>query len=450
MMSKVKLTPFAVVILVCLLCVPMVSAQTSFSCADVTEIPTIECEALVALYHSTGGDNWQDTGSMYYEQYNVGLDVREGWLQTNTPCSWHGVNCSSGNVNELDKSWSALSGSVPAEVGNLINLTELDLSDNQLTAIPAEIEKLINLTTLELYFNQLTTLPSEIGKLTTLTTLGISENPLTTLPDEIWNLTNLTEFGLVNSQITMIPAEIGNLTNVTRLYLYNNPLTTIPAEIGNLTNLTLLRVSGNELTTIPAEIGNLTNLTTLLLQDNQLTILPAEMLNLTALNTFNADPDVCVTANSANFEAWRNVTGITTLLPCDATSVTTHTIKNQTTAPMSAIYFILFLIGGYATIAIWKELGDYPFMLILQREITPVDLVEPCAVCDENVQKRHGVFESICNAYASRNHVQGSRASCDDATPSKSASDNLPYPIVVYLLQNRFQSATAFPQSWQR
>ena len=30
----------------------------------------------------------------------------------------------------------------------------------------------------------------------------------------------------------------------------------------------------------------------------------------------------------------------------------------------------------------------------LQREITPVDLVEPCAVCDENVQTRHGVFGS--------------------------------------------------------
>ena len=58
MMSKGRLASFVGVVLVCLVCVPMVgmegmgrgaSAQTPFSCADVTEIPTSECEALVTF-----------------------------------------------------------------------------------------------------------------------------------------------------------------------------------------------------------------------------------------------------------------------------------------------------------------------------------------------------------------------------------------------------------------
>ncbi len=34
------------------------SAEPSFSCDEVTEVPQQECEALAALYHATGGDAW--------------------------------------------------------------------------------------------------------------------------------------------------------------------------------------------------------------------------------------------------------------------------------------------------------------------------------------------------------------------------------------------------------
>lgn len=48
------------------------------TCADVTEIPQAECEALVQLYNSTDGPNWTNNTD---------------WLQTNTPCNWYGVAC---------------------------------------------------------------------------------------------------------------------------------------------------------------------------------------------------------------------------------------------------------------------------------------------------------------------------------------------------------------------
>ena len=57
----------------------------------------------------------------------------------------------------MNLSNSELTGSIPPEIGNLINLTYLNLGGNQLTGeIPPEIGNLTNLTWLWLYDNQLT------------------------------------------------------------------------------------------------------------------------------------------------------------------------------------------------------------------------------------------------------------------------------------------------------
>ena len=72
------------------------AAPTAFSCDSVTEIPKVECEALVALYNGTNRAGWT---------------TRTGWLATSTPCSWYGVGCGSGHVIDLDLAGNQLSGS---------------------------------------------------------------------------------------------------------------------------------------------------------------------------------------------------------------------------------------------------------------------------------------------------------------------------------------------------
>jgi len=156
-----------------------------------------------------------------------------------------------------------LTGQIPAEIGELTNLTILSLVDNSLLtgSIPPQIGFLTNLTHLNLSDNQLTgEIPYEIGNLTNveleigmynLTHLNLSDNQLSgEIPSQMGNLTNLIHLNLSDNQLTgEIPSQIGNLTNLTHLNLYENNLTgEIPSQIGNLNHLARLHLNDNQLT----------------------------------------------------------------------------------------------------------------------------------------------------------------------------------------------------------
>ena len=163
--------------------IAQVSVEVITSCPDdvLSEIPTLECEALVALFNSTDGPNWTNNSE---------------WLETDTPCSWSGVTCDADHVTRLDLADNLLNGSIPAELGSLSNLTVLRLDRNELSgSIPAELGGLSNLTKLVLHNNQLSgSIPVELGNLSNLTDLELDHNELSgPLPQNLTNL-NLTGF----------------------------------------------------------------------------------------------------------------------------------------------------------------------------------------------------------------------------------------------------------------
>ena len=94
-----------------------------------------------------------------------------------------------------------LSGEIPSEIGQLVNMTDLFLGGNDLTIIPPEIGNLSNLQSLYLYDNEFTSIPPEIGNLTNLITLDIGYNQLTgEIPPAVCNLlesNNLTIFNIL-------------------------------------------------------------------------------------------------------------------------------------------------------------------------------------------------------------------------------------------------------------
>ena len=145
---------------VSLLLIGLTMSGTAYS-----QVPQIEREALIALYNATDGENWINN---------------TGWLgDAGTECDWFGVHCSSPEstklVTRLTLYSNSLSGSIPAELGNLTNLTSLNLGHNSLSGnIPSELGNLTNLTDLHFQSNSLSSIPAELDNLTQFKRFNIS------------------------------------------------------------------------------------------------------------------------------------------------------------------------------------------------------------------------------------------------------------------------------------
>ena len=164
---------------------PAALAPTDFSCDNVTEIPKAECEALVVLYNSTNGSGWKDN---------------TGWLQTNTPChTWAGVGCAFGHVDGIFKGDGNLSGTLPPQLGSLVELHGLYLANNLIGgSIPRQFGQLKKLESLSLSRNQLAgAIPGELATLPDLYTLDLSGNLLEgEIPASLGALASLTYLDL--------------------------------------------------------------------------------------------------------------------------------------------------------------------------------------------------------------------------------------------------------------
>ena len=179
---------------------PLPLSRPPSKCDGVSEIPRPECEALVSLYNSTNGPGWAH---------------RDGWLATNTPCSWYGVKCEARHVQELDLSANRLSGAIPPSLGNLANLQTLGLAYNQLSGA----------------------IPHELGNLANLRELCLGGNRLSdAIPPELGNLANLQVLCLGGNRLSgAIPPELGNLAELQGLFLNDNPLSgALPRSLMNL------------------------------------------------------------------------------------------------------------------------------------------------------------------------------------------------------------------------
>ena len=168
---------------------------------------------LAALYDATGGTGWRN---------------RRNW-KTEAPLrDWYGVTTDDdGRVSRLHLGWNDLKGSLPAELGSLAHLRDLDLRGNDLTAGP---------------------IPSWVRNLSGLEYLWLGDANLTgPLPSWLGNLTRLRRLVLGRNGLTgPVAAELGNLTRLLELALNDNALTgETPSALTNLRNLDHFDASGN-------------------------------------------------------------------------------------------------------------------------------------------------------------------------------------------------------------
>ena len=162
-----------------------------------------------------------------------------------------------------------LTGEIPAELGSLDGLIELQLGLNELTGqIPPELGNLLSLERLDLDHNLLSgEIPAELGDLENLELMYLDDN-------------------LLKGEI---PPELGNLDNLVLLYLWGNLLSgEIPSELGTLSNLQRLYLNDNRLTgDIPPELGDLYNLDYLYLKDNHFSGCLPNPLRWVSMNDFD-------------------------------------------------------------------------------------------------------------------------------------------------------------------
>nr|XP_010920367.2 receptor-like protein EIX2 [Elaeis guineensis] len=183
-------------------------------------------------------------------------------------------------IQILDLASNQVYGDLPASVGNITSLVELNLFSNNIEGgIPGSIGKLCNLKTLDLSGNNLTLgLPASLEKANKC----ISQKPLHSLAD--FNLA-------VNKLSGILPEWLGELENLQELDLgYNSFQGPVPRSIGKLSLLTDLSLEGNELNgTLPPTLGQLSKLVNFDISSNQLTgtlseIHFAELSNLKILS----------------------------------------------------------------------------------------------------------------------------------------------------------------------
>ncbi|MBS9783382.1 MAG: hypothetical protein KGV46_02390 [Pasteurella sp.] len=207
-------------------------------------------------------------------------------------------------ITELNLSDCQLT-ELPESIGQLSALKILDLSNNLFDMLPESINQLSQLE--KFYFREnnvldisyvIQDLPTQLkeldlrnNRLTTyesisLVTFGFLKNRLTKFPE---NISQLSKFEPVFKEYYLIqlPECISRLSELEKLNISYCELAVLPNSIGQLSKLKELNLSGNELFELPESIGNLSQLKNLDLWSNYLTDLPKTISKLEQLEEFN-------------------------------------------------------------------------------------------------------------------------------------------------------------------
>ncbi|PRP77145.1 leucine-rich repeat family protein [Planoprotostelium fungivorum] len=187
---------------------------------------------------------------------------------------------------------------------------KMNLSGKKLTQVPDVAWDTPNLSQLVLSQNQLTHLPEQISNLSeSIRELAISQNRITFLPDSFSSLHKLTDLDLSSNVIARFPIQILSLQSLRSLNVQSNRMTELPSELFDSLpqlitfsfaynsvkvfptfqheKLETLDCSNNKLTNVDAScIRSCPNLSSLDISNNDIGVLPPE-LGLTQLKNLN-------------------------------------------------------------------------------------------------------------------------------------------------------------------
>jgi Leucine-rich repeat (LRR) protein len=211
--------------------------------------PFDSADAIVAAHAKVTGT--LNLGSNQSEE-----DLAEGLLRTN-------------NLDMLSV--------VPSSVFTTCTLiTTLHLKRNQIKSLNKAFAALTALESLNLSENSLESLDGAVlaSLAGSLTELDVSENQLTALPDEIGTMTKLETLSCFKNQLKELPDSIGQCESLQDANFFNNVLLRLPKGISDCSSLEVLNVGGNKLKTLP-DCSKWINMKELKAQHNGLAVLPS-------------------------------------------------------------------------------------------------------------------------------------------------------------------------------
>jgi hypothetical protein len=108
--------------------------------------------------------------------------------------------------------------------------------------------KILDLSSFLILAFRLMSIPPDLGLCSELTDLNLSDNELAGMPTEIRLLVSLKLFDVSKNQISSLPNEIGNLCNLELFDIRNNKIEYLPVELEALSaKLQTLLVDGNDI-----------------------------------------------------------------------------------------------------------------------------------------------------------------------------------------------------------
>ncbi|KAH9998045.1 protein phosphatase 2C [Xylariaceae sp. FL0662B] len=211
---------------------------------------------------------------------------------------------------DIDVSFNSI-GSLPEEIGKLKSLEKFVMTNNRLGgSLPSTFNQLMNLRELDLKYNALTAIDviSELPKLEILSadhnmisqfignfervrSLKLNSNPITKF-EIVAPVPTLKMLNLSSAQLASIDGSFNNMVNLERLVLDRNYFVSLPNTIGNLRRLEHFSIAHNSVGELPSEIGCLNELRILDVRGNNIRKLPMELWWANKLETLNASSNV--------------------------------------------------------------------------------------------------------------------------------------------------------------
>ncbi|XP_076223999.1 G-protein coupled receptor rickets isoform X3 [Nomia melanderi] len=169
----------------------------------------------------------------------------------------------------------------PAVLASAVNLTKLDLTNNNITDIPVRaFQRISSLEVLLLRRNHLHTIADDaFANLTSLRVLELDDNYLTKIPTAIVNLSGLEDLSLSNNKIETLDGRVfQRVTNLLSLDLRGNPIKKIHEDaFRNLRKLRKLILSNLKELRIFPNLNGTRSLEVLRLDRAQITNVPANL-----------------------------------------------------------------------------------------------------------------------------------------------------------------------------